>query len=355
MDKVTFFDRQENLRRVTHRLLTLTIIGSLGVGSLGGLSAALAHYKLAYESGTEVTLIEIMPAILLGGATTLAVSILVVFYRLLVLHYSRASVRRFFHAKDLVDEARKAELKMADRQLLNVVEEMAIASTTPMPHVFLLEQDESINSFAMVQRSEKAIIGVTAGARDNLDRNELQALIAHEIGHISNGDAAINVRLLALIQGFRWIYDTAVAVIGAPYKIFDSFKFAFFCSFYLAMVFGAFFVLGLFGVGIARLMQAAIARTREYLADASAVQFTRHTFGLLGALEKADRFRQSRKRRPTQVAAFMMFVSPYRARSWLLRTHPSIEDRIEAAKAMTPGNLLGERLDDDGLVANPAG
>ena len=354
MDKVTFFDRQDNLRRVTRRLLALTIIGSLGVGSLGGLSAALAHYKLAYESGTEITLTEILPAILLGGATTLALSILVVFYRLLVLHHSRAVVRRFFHARDLVDEAGEGKLDPADRQLLNVVEEMAIASAIPMPHVFLLDEDESINSFAMVQQSGKGIVGVTAGARDNLDRNELQALIAHELGHIGNGDAAINIRLLALIQGFRWIYDSSVAVIGAPYKIFDSFKFAFFCSFDLAMIFGAFFVLGLFGVGIARLMQAAIAHTREYLADASAVQFTRHTFGLLGALEKADRCRQSRKRRPTQVAAFMMFVSPYRARSWLLRTHPSIEDRIEAAKAMTPGNVLADRLANADLVANPA-
>lgn len=335
--------------------MCLTIIGSIGIGSLGGLATGLAHYKMAYDSGTDVTLAELAPTIMLGASITLAVSVLVVFFRLVILHFSRTSVRRFFRARDLSDEAKVSELSPANKQLLNVVEEMAIASATPIPHIFLRSEDATINSFALVQSRERGTVGITAGARDNLSRDELQALVAHELGHISNGDAAINIRLLALIQGFRWIYDAAVWVIGAPFRMFDSFKVAFFVTFYLTMVFGAFFVLGLFGVGIARLMQAAIARQREYLADASAVQFTRHTFGLLGALEKAGRFRQSLRPQPTKIAAFMMFVSPYRARSWLFRTHPTIEERIEAAKAMTPGNVLAERVSDEALAAPASG
>ena len=344
-----FFDHQQRRRRITRRLLFLTAIGSIGVGSLGGLATALVHYQTAYEAGTDVTLAELVPTIMLGAAFTLAVTAVVVFIKLVILHFNRGSLRRFFKARDLTDENRASALDQADRQLLNVVEEMAIASVTTVPHVFVLDDDTSINAFAAVQSGARSTIGITAGARDSLSRDELQALIAHELGHIANGDAAINIRLLALIQGFRWIYDASVSTIGAPFRIFDSFKLAFFFTFYLAMIFGAFYVLGSFGVGIARLMQAAIARQREYLADASAVQFTRDTFGLLGALQKADRFRQSRKRRPTQVAAFMMFVSPYRARSWLFRTHPTIEQRIEAAKSMTPGDLLAER-DTDATV-----
>ncbi len=352
MNKVSFFSRQERLRRVTRRLLLLTAIGSLGVGSLGGLATALAHFKLSYDAGAEVSWGELVSPFALGASVTLALSTLVVFYRLLRLYYSRASVRRFFHARDLVDEAADGELDPADRQLFNLVEEMAIASTTPMPHVFLLEDDASINSFAVVQRNERATIGITAGARENLSRDELQAMLAHEFGHIANGDAAINIRLLALIQGFRWIYDTSVTVIGWPYRTFESFKFAFFISFYLTMMFGTFFVLGLFGVGIARLMQAAIARQREYLADASAVQFTRYTFGLMGALDKADHYRQERRRRPTHPAAVRMCVSPYRARSWLVRTHPTIEQRYAAAEAMTPGMAVEQPLPDDLLAAS---
>jgi Zn-dependent protease with chaperone function len=339
MDQVSFFARQAQLRRVTRRLLVLTVIGSLGVGTIGGVAAALAEYKISIDQGLELTLLELAPAFSLGAAISLGASILVVFFRLVRLHYSRTAVRRFFHARDLDPGASDAVPSAADKMLVNVVEEMSIASSISMPKIFLLDKDSSINSFALVQRGERNIIGVTAGARDQLSRDELQALVAHEIAHIANGDAAINVRLLALIQGFRWIYDAAVAVIGWPFRTFDSFKFAFFITFYLTMVFGAFFIIGLFGVGIARFMQAAIARQREYLADASAVQYTRLTAGLIDALQKADAYRQSRRPQPTKSAAFMMFVSPYRARSWLFRTHPRIEDRIEAARAMTPGTM----------------
>ena len=292
MDKESFFSRQDRLRRITRRLLFLTAIGSLGVGALGGVATALAHYKISYDAGVDVTPADLMPAFSIGAAVSLTVSLLLVLFRLVRLHYSRTAVRKFFRAKDLTDQSNDAAPWPPDRELLNVVEEMTLSSMISPPRVFLLHEDNSINSFALVQRGERGIIGVTAGARDKLTRDELQALIAHEVAHIANGDAAINIRLLALIQGFRWIYDASVAIIGWPFRVFDSFKFAFFTAFYLTIVFGVFFVLGLFGVGIARLMQAAIARQREYLADASAVQFTRYTAGLIGALAKADAERQ---------------------------------------------------------------
>jgi Zn-dependent protease with chaperone function len=335
MKKVSFFSEQDGRRRVTRRLLFLSTIGSLCVGSLGGVATALAHYEMSRSSNPELGFAELLPVFALGALISLAASTLVVLFRWLRLNLSLTAVRKFFCARDLSETA--GTLAREDRETLNVVEEMAIAAMIPTPRVFLLDEDTSINAFALVQRGDNSIVGVTAGARDKLSRDELQALVGHEIGHIANGDAAINIRLLSLIQGFRWIYDASVAVIGWPFRVFDSFKFAFFLTFYLTMVFGVFFVLGLFGVGVARLMQAAIARQREYLADASSVQFTRFTAGLIGALQKAGAHRQSRRRQPTKTAAFMMFVSPYRARSWLLRTHPTIEDRIEAANAMTPG------------------
>ena len=345
MNKESFFSRQDRLRRVSRRLLLLTTIGSVGVGTIGGVATALVEYKLSYDAGVAVTLAELVPAFSLGALVSLGLTVFVVFIRWLHLHFSHTAINNFFRAKDISDPRNDAAPWPPDRNLLNIVEEMKIASGIPAPRVLLLDQDDSINSFALVQRGKRSVIGVTVGARDKLKREELQALIAHEVAHIANGDAAVNVRLLALIQGFRWIYDASIAVIAWPFKVFDSFKFAFFLSFYLTIVFGAFYVLGLFGVGIARLMQAAIARQREYLADASAVQFTRYTVGLVGALQKADAHRQSRRRQPTKIAAFMMFVSPYRARSWLFRTHPSVEDRVDAAHAMTPG----ASVDDAGV------
>lgn len=328
-------------------MLLLTAIGSLGVGMIGGVTTALIRFQLFADVGVEPTVADLLPDFVLGAVITLAASTLVVFFRLVRLHYSKTAVRRFFNARDLGDASSDVASLPDNRRLLDVVAEMSIASATSSPQVFLLEDDASINSFALVQHGERSVIGVTAGARDQLSRDELQALIAHELAHIANGDAAINVRLLALIQGFRWIYDASVRIIGWPFRTFDSLKFAFFFAIYLTMVFGTFFVLGLFGVGIARIMQAAIARQREYLADASAVQFTRLTSGLIGALRKAGAIRQSRLRQPTKAAAFMMFVSPYRARSWLFRTHPTIEDRLDAAQAMTPGSKPVQRSADD--------
>ncbi len=336
MEKVYFFRRQEELRRFTVVLLFLTVLGSAGVACLGGAATGLAHYQIASESGLPIDMATLRPTILLGAAASFGITLLAVFVRLVLLQFSRSSSRRFFHARDLGEEMRNGTLDTADRRLLNVIEEMALAAATPRPCVFVLDEDSSINSFALARGSRSAIIGVTAGARDRLARDELQAMIAHEIAHITNGDAAINVRLFALIYGFRWIYDFSVAVIGTPMRKIE-WPGGFVIGVWLTLVFGVFFVLGLFGVGVARIMQAAIARQREYLADASAVQFTRATDGLLGALREADAFRQPKGRRPTHTAAFMMFVSPYRARSWLLRTHPKIEQRIDAAVAMTPG------------------
>lgn len=337
MENVYFFRRQDELRRLTTVLLSLTVLGSVGVACLGGVATGLAHFQLATTSGGTFDWVAAQPIVALGAATTLGLTLLAVLVRFVMLLVSRGSSRRFFHARDIVDEAEVGELAPADARLLNIVDEAAIAATIPRPHIFVLDDDASINSFALARGSRSAIVGVTAGARDGLSRDELQAMIAHEIAHLANGDAAINLRLFALIYGFRWLYDASVAVIGYPMRKIE-WPAGFVVGAWLTFVFGVFFVLGLFGIGVARVMQAAIARQREYLADASAVQFTRSTEGLLGALRKADAYRQQKGRRPTHTAAFMMFVSPYRARSWLLRTHPKIEQRIEAAVAMTPGN-----------------
>lgn len=337
MTKVSFFCRQEALRRITIRLLVLTVLGSIGVGSIGGAVAAWISIARATSSGGLVPSgAELWPVVGLGVAVTLGSTVLVVAARLALLHFSARSARDAFAARELATGT-TGTCSAEDRALANVVEEVAIAAAVPVPRIFVLEDDATINSFALAQSGGRGILGVTDGARKSLTRDELQALVAHEFAHLANGDAAINIRLLALIQGFRWLYDASVTAVGWPARTFRSGGVALFLVFYLTIVFGLFFVLGLFGVAISRFMQAAIARNREYLADASAVQFTRSTRGLIGALTKAGACRQSARRGPTHKAAFMLFVSPYRARSWLLRTHPKIEDRITAAVAMTPG------------------
>ena len=336
MARVSFFDRQASLRRLTVRLLILTTIGSIGIACLGAAVSGYMHWARAMETSGIVDPLQLQRAALTGAAITFTFTLLAVCVEFVKLKWLRGSVRHLFHASKLDDLSRKRGLAPPEQRLLNVVDEMSIAASLPRPQIQLLGEDPTINSFALSRGNRQAIIGVTAGAMTQLSREELQALIAHELAHIANGDAAINVGLLALIKGFRLIYDASVTVIGAPLRKIEAANVAFAITFWLAMVFGVFFVLGLFGVGIARLMQAAIARQREYLADASAVQFSRATSGLLSALEKAEQCQQGSQRKPTHAAAFMMFVSPYRATSWLFRTHPKTSQRIAAVNAMTP-------------------
>ena len=161
-------------------------------------------------------------------------------------------------------------------------------------------------------------------------------LAAHEIAHIHNGDARINLALLSLSRGFASIYDFGSAVIGYPLRCFGSNGFGLMLTSYLAMPFAIFFVVGAVGRLTSRLLQAAVARQREYLADAAALQFLRQAAPLVSALEKAGRCRVDKPNRPARQAAFMMFVSPFRDRFWLVRTHPRIERRIAAVRRMTP-------------------
>jgi len=171
------------------------------------------------------------------------------------------------------------------RKLLNVVEEMAIASGTPAPPVYLLADEPGINAFAAGFSPRDAVIGVTRGTIDHLSRDQLQGVIAHEFSHIFNGDMRLNIRLMGVLNG--------ILIIGfIGYFILRS-------SFYsrrgrssdkgaggiLALAIGL-MVIGFAGTFFGGLIKAAVSRQREYLADASAVQFTRNPDGIAGALKR---------------------------------------------------------------------
>ncbi len=165
------------------------------------------------------------------------------------------------------------------KRLHNVVEEMAIASGVPMPEIYVLEQEAAINAFAAGHTPANAAIAVTQGALDTLSRDELQGVIAHEFSHVLNGDMRLNVQLMGWLFGLF-----VVALIGrtllrhAPRGRRAA----------GGLIAGAFavMVLGYVGMFFARLLQAAVSRQRERLADASSVQFTRNPDGLKGALVK---------------------------------------------------------------------
>ena len=173
------------------------------------------------------------------------------------------------------------------RRLRNVVEEMAIAAGTPVPEVYLLPDEEGINAFAAGWSTSDAAVAVTSGALDRLNRDELQGVIAHEFSHVVNGDMRLNIRLIGLLFGILFLsvigrtllHGSLLAGAGRSRDEKSG-------SNPLPVIGFALLVAGGIGVLAGRLIQASVSRQREYLADASAVQFTRQTSGIAGALKK---------------------------------------------------------------------
>ncbi|WP_018176053.1 MULTISPECIES: M48 family metalloprotease [unclassified Thioalkalivibrio] len=207
------------------------------------------------------------------------------------------------------------------RQLRNVVEEMAIASGVPVPDIYVLEQDLGINAFAAGFASNDAVIAVTRGALDSLERAELKGVVAHEFGHILNGDMRLNMRLIGILYGIEILAllgqgglarrrrrhkgdmaDTGVGVLSVTL-----------------------IAVGYAGLALARWIRAGISRQREYLADAHAVQFTREPDGLAGALKKVAA-RYAGLNGNTEEITHMLFASD--AIGQIFETHPPLLDRI---------------------------
>ncbi|MCW5641467.1 MAG: M48 family metallopeptidase [Rhodoferax sp.] len=216
------------------------------------------------------------------------------------------------------------------RKLLNVVDEMAIASGTPAPPVYLLANEPGINAFAAGFSPRDAVLGITQGAIEQLSRDQLQGVIAHEFSHIFNGDMRLNLRLMGalngiLILGILGYYLMYSASFLGRRRNNDNSGVAI-----MALAVGL-MVIGFAGTFFGGLIKAAVSRQREYLADASAVQFTRNPMGIAGALNKIGGLRSgSIVRNPgapeVSHAFFAQGVTGFV--QWLSSTHPPLADRI---------------------------
>jgi len=215
------------------------------------------------------------------------------------------------------------------QRLMHVVEEMAIASGVPVPAVYVLEQEEGINAFAAGHTSANAAIAVTRGALQNLNRTELQGVIGHEFSHILNGDMRLNIRIMGMLFGLLVIAIVGRTVSWYAPRQSDSRRGS---SGLLILAGVSVMALGYVGVFFGRLIQAAVSRQRELLADASAVQFTRDTTGLRDALLKIGSVRGSWLRHPDAEEVAHMLFAPGMTR-WFA-THPPLLERI---RALDPG------------------
>jgi Zn-dependent protease with chaperone function len=230
-----------------------------------------------------------------------------------------------------------------ERRLLNVVEEMSLASGVPVPQVYVLDE-EAINAFAAGYGTADAAVGVTRGCIELLSRDELQGVIGHEFSHILNGDMRLNIRLMGLLNGILFLAILGgalmrIAMTSRPRSNNEKNG----GSLVAALIAGGIvlYIVGWIGVFFGKLIKAAVSRQREFLADASAVQFTRNPSGLAGALSKIASH-SSRLEHPKAQEASHMFFGNGVAEAWLglFATHPPIQQRIaEIAPDFNPQSL----------------
>jgi len=221
------------------------------------------------------------------------------------------------------------------RQLLNIVEEMAIASGAPVPPVYLINEP-SINAFAAGFGLDDAVIGINQGTLDLLDRHELQGVVAHEFSHILNGDTSINLRLIAILYGILFL-----GIIG--YGLARAGTFSRKNGLPLLAVGIGLVVIGYGGSFFGNLIKAAVSRQREYLADASAVQYTRDPSGIADALKKIGGHTSgsTMTSAAAEEASHMFFGAAAKKFSGnFMATHPPLEQRIAAIEPNWDGRFL---------------
>ncbi len=235
---------------------------------------------------------------------------------------------------------------LLDRRLLNIVEEMAIASGVPMPRAFVMDAETSINAFAAGHSINDAVVTVTRGALTRLSRDELQGVIAHEFSHILNGDMRLNLRLIGVLYGLlivalagRFLLELGGRTRGGSRSSGSAIA---------ALVAAglALWILGYIGVFFGRLIKAGVSRQREFLADASAVQFTRNPDGIGGALRKIAGLTEqsglgSRIDHPQAESLSHLFLGAARPSfvRGIFATHPPMDERLRRIYGRAVGSL----------------
>lgn len=324
---MNFFESQDSARKNTNKLVFLFILAVISLIIMTNLLVMVIFGYL--DNNQNITTEAFLTTFDWQTFSAIGVGVIVV-----ILAGSLYKIAALSSGGKVVAESLGGQLiaqntdDFNQRKLLNVVEEMAIASGTPVPPVYLLRNEPGINAFAAGFTPRDAVIGITEGAIEQLNREQLQGVIAHEFSHIFNGDMRLNLRLIGVLHGIL-----VIGIIG--YYILRS-------SAYssrrrndrggglIALGLGL-MVIGFAGTFFGRLIKASVSRQREYLADASAVQFTRNPHGIAGALKKIGGFMAgSRIESPAGQEVSHAFFSEGvpTILHFLLATHPPLADRI---------------------------
>lgn len=350
-----FFEAQARARRRSGRLVVLFVLALLGtVGALYAAALLIAGF-----SGHNPGGLRWRPDLLAGVAGfTLLVSGIAALVRWNQLRAGGPAVAELVGGRPVEPDT----TDLRERTLLNVVEEMALASGVPVPAVYVLPGEPAINAFAAGYSPADAAVAVTDGALARLDRDELQGVIAHEFSHILNGDMRLNTRLSALVFGIL-----ALSVVGrvilrstSRARISGSSRRGKDGGGGIVVIFAAglaLLIVGYIGHVFGRLIQAAVSRQREFLADAAAVQFTRHPAGIGNALKKlGGTVHEGRldNARATEISHFCFAQNFRSVFGGLFATHPPLEARIRAIDPAFDGRYLASNAARTAAAHEPA-
>jgi Zn-dependent protease with chaperone function len=344
---LNFFEAQDRARKNTTWFILLFVLAVAGLVFLTNL------FLLGIFTYARSSQIAFSPEALQGqyswqvfAAVSIGVCLLIFcgsLYKTMSLSGGGATVAEMLGGRQVP----AATTDLQQRQLLNVVEEMAIAAGMPIPRVYLLEED-GINAFAAGLSPANAVIGVTRGTMTRLNRDELQGVIAHEFSHIANGDMRLNIRLIGLLHGILLIGLIGGFLLRSMRfsgRSRSSRKGSGGIAVILALGLGL-LIIGYAGSFFGNWIKSIVSRQREYLADSSAVQFTRNKDGIAGALKKIGGSAGSYLDSPAAAQyshAFFAEGVGFLLQSFFA-THPPLEERIRRIEPRWDGEFLQSQV-----------
>jgi Zn-dependent protease with chaperone function len=340
-----FFEHQEQARRNTTRLVFLFCLAAVAIAlSLYAIAAVATGFRgtdpvtgqpvfeIVWLDPLLMMQIGLLTGVVIGGASLFRISQLSGGGRVV----AEGLGGRLLHSDSTVS---------LERKILNVVEEMAIASGTPAPPVYLMDDEAGINAFAAGFSPSDAVIGVTRGCVEQLSRDELQGVVAHEFSHILNGDMRLNIRLMGVLYGILVIGMIGYFLLRSSLWAGAASRRSSKDNSAMAMVAIGFalVVVGSLGTLIGNLIKASVSRQREFLADASAVQFTRNPDGISGALKKIGGFETGSKiESPAAPESSHLFFGQALSSGFnsLFATHPPLAERIKILDPSWEGAMI---------------
>jgi len=336
---MTFFEHQQAARRNTRVLVLLYLAAVVGVIIAVDLVLAAAWLWMGSEIDLQGAGVP-RQLFVWGAIGTVAVIFGASLFHILKLSEGGDAVARLVGARQVAT----GTTDLLERRLLNVVEEMAIASGVRVPKVYVMDEEQGINAFAAGWNVSRTVVAVTRGTLETLNRDELQGVIGHEFSHILNDDIRLNIRMLGVLGGIVFIGSVGSFIMRSVGRSSGSKKDGAAGLFFLGL---ALFIVGYAGFFFARLIKSAVSRQREFLADASSVQFTRNPDSIAGAL---DQIRVSTRgtliaNRYAEDLSHMFFGQGVPV--WiegLFATHPPIEERIRRVHPrFQPGGYRSRR------------